>query len=82
MVATTNTLFAAGTPHEYDPNDPWAAYEGRRGGRLRAISKETGQTIKDYKLDSPPIWDGMAAINGHLYISMKNCSILCLAADQ
>jgi outer membrane protein assembly factor BamB len=79
MVATANKLFVAGTPHEYEPDDPWAAYEGRRGGRLRAVSKKTGQTVKDYRLDSPPVWDGMAAAHGRLYISMANGSLLCLA---
>ncbi len=82
MIATKNTLFVAGTPHEYDPDDPWAAYEGRRGGRLRAVSKETGRTIKDYQLDSPPVWNGMAAANGQLYLATKNGSVSCLAADQ
>jgi len=79
MVATANTLFVAGTPHQYDPDDPWASYEGRRGGRLRAVSKETGQTLAEFKLDSPPVWDGMAATHGRLYISMENGSLRCMA---
>jgi hypothetical protein len=81
MVATMDSLFVAGTPHEFDPDDPWAAYEGRRGGRLRVVSKETGQTLADNELDSPPVWDGMAAANRRLYLATKKGSVLCLAGD-
>ncbi|MHC4353976.1 MAG: outer membrane protein assembly factor BamB family protein, partial [Planctomycetota bacterium] len=82
MVATKNALFAAGTPHESDPDDPWAAYEGRRGGRLRVVSKESGQTLADHELESPPVWDGMAATNGRLYLATRSGSVLCLSGSQ
>jgi len=79
MVAAADNLYAAGTPHVIDPNDPWAAYEGKKGARLRVVSKETGQTLADYDLESPPVWDGMAAANGCLYLATTSGSVLCLA---
>ena len=81
IVATSDSLFVAGMPHVIDPNDPWAAYEGRRGGRLRAMSKETGQTLADHELESPPVWDGMAAANGRLFLATTGGSVLCLTGD-
>ena len=82
MVATADSLYAAGTPHVIDPHDPWAAYEGKKGGRLLVVSKETGQTLADYELESPSVWDGMAAANGRLYLATTGGSVLCLAGDQ
>ena len=81
MVATADNLYAAGTPHVIDPNDPWAAYEGKKGGRLRIVSKDTGQTLADHELESPPVWDGMAAANGRLYLATTGGSVLCMAGD-
>jgi len=46
---------------------------------LRAVSTTDGKTIAEYKLDSEPVFDGMAAADGRLYLSMKNGRILCLA---
>jgi len=69
MVAAGDTLFVAGTPDETPNDDPWSAYEGRRGGRLRAVSTRDGKKLAVYKLDAPPVWDGMAAANGKIFIA-------------
>ncbi len=81
MVAGRDSLFAAGTPHVIDPDDPWAAFEGRRGGRLRVVSKKNGETLADYRLDSPPVWDGMAAAAGRLYLSAVDGKVYCFGAN-
>jgi hypothetical protein len=45
MVKTAGTLFVAGPPDEFDPADPYAAFEGRRGARLAAVSPGDGQLL-------------------------------------
>jgi hypothetical protein len=30
------------------------------------------------QLDAPPVWDGMIAVEGRLYISLADGSIVCL----
>jgi hypothetical protein len=77
MVLAGNTLFAAGTPDILDPKDPWAAYEGKRGGDLLALSAEDGKVLAKYQLDSPPVLDGMAAWRGRLVVSTIDGKILC-----
>jgi outer membrane protein assembly factor BamB len=77
MVVAGPTLFVAGFPDEVDPGNPWATFEGRRGGILRALSSETGETIQERLLDSPPVWNGMAAANNHLYVSTRDGALLC-----
>ncbi|MFQ6035829.1 MAG: hypothetical protein ACE5NM_08290, partial [Sedimentisphaerales bacterium] len=82
MVKAGDTLFVAGAPDVLDPKDPYAAFEARKGARLVAISAEDGKKLAEYKLESVPVWDGMAAANGRLYLAMKNGQVLCLAASQ
>ncbi len=47
---------------------------------LQAYSASTGKTLAEYALPSMTVWDGMAAANGKLYISLKNGSIVCKEA--
>ncbi len=55
-----------------------AMLAGERGGVLWMISTKDGQKISDYKLDVPPLFDGMIAANGKLFISTMDGSIVCL----
>jgi outer membrane protein assembly factor BamB len=71
-------LFIAGPPDEIDPQDSLAAFEGRKGARLWAISEEDGVKLAEYGLKSPPVFDGMIAAHGRLYISMDNGGVICM----
>lgn len=51
---------------------------GAEGAVLRVASIEDGQTVADHRLDSLPVWDGMAAAHGRLYLSTEDGSIICL----
>lgn len=78
MVLANKTLFVAGPPDVIDPDDPMAAFEGGKGGLLWAISAADGKKLAEYKLESPPIFDGMVAANGRLYISTRDGRLLCM----
>ena len=71
------TLFVAGFLDRMDPKDPWANFEGRGGGSLYALSAEDGKKLTELKLDSPPVWNGMAAANGRLYIATRRGKMIC-----
>lgn len=77
MVATGKVLFAAGTPDILDPQDPWAAYEGRRGGVLLVVNAETGDMHRKLELSAAPSFDGMAASDGRLYLATRDGRLLC-----
>jgi hypothetical protein len=77
MVAAENALFLAGPPDVLDPDDPMAAFDGRRGAVLWAVSKDDGQKLAEYQLDSPPVFDGMSAAAGQLYLSTLDGKITC-----
>ncbi len=77
MVSAADKLFIAGAPDSLDPEDPLAALEGRKGGLLRAVSKADGGKLAEYKLDAPPVLDGLITANGKLYIATRDGKLAC-----
>ncbi len=55
------------------------AWHGKRGGLLWAVSLENGEKLAEYKLDTLPVFDGMAAAQGKLFFSLKNGHVACFA---
>jgi len=78
IVRAADTIFVAGSPDIVDPKDPSGAWEGRKGGLLAAFTASDGKRLADYKLPAPPVWDGMAAAGGRLYISTSDGGIVCM----
>jgi outer membrane protein assembly factor BamB len=77
MIATRHTLFVAGTADIVDRDDPWAAFEGRRGGRLLAYSLADGALQGEHDLPAPPAFDGLAAAAGRVYIACTDGKVRC-----
>ena len=82
MVRAGDTIFVAGAPDVVDPKDPHGAWEGRKGGVLAAFAAGDGKRLAEYKLAAPPVWDGMAAAGGQLFISTRNGDIVCMGRRQ
>ncbi len=80
MVKTRDVLFAAGEPDEFDPKDPFAALEGRRGAVLVAVSANEGKKLGQLTLDTAPVFDGMIASQDRLFVSLRDGSVLCLTS--
>ena len=94
MVLADKMLFIAGPPDLIDEEqvfaDPdgtgveaklheqTAALEGKKGAMLWAVSASKGEKLADYKLDSPPVFDGMAAASGRLYLAMMDGRVMCM----
>ncbi len=89
MVLAGDTLFLAGPedPLDHVPHDPREvdalakALEAVRGGRLLALSLAEGKTLADLPLESPPVFDGLIAAGGRLYLTTKMGQVVCLAAE-
>ncbi len=56
-----------------------AAIKGSRGGLLWAVSAEDGSRLAEIELDAPPVFDGMAAAGGRLYLTTIDGHVECLA---
>jgi len=78
MALTNGRLFVAGPPDVVDPKDPLGAFEGRKGGLLYVIDPASGKKLAEQTLPSPPVFNGIAAANGRLYLADENGAIACL----
>ncbi len=78
MALAGKTLFVAGPPDVLDSADPMGAFEGRKGGVLRAYSAADGKKLSERKLDSPPVFDGLIAAGGRLYMTTRDGKVICL----
>ncbi|MBC8872434.1 MAG: PQQ-binding-like beta-propeller repeat protein [Planctomycetes bacterium] len=83
MVLAGDHLFAAGTPDVLDPDDPVAAFEGRKGARLQVFSTKDGSSLDSHQLSSLPAFDGLSAAAGRLYLATRDGKVICFgdAAD-
>ncbi|HUT91459.1 MAG TPA: LamG-like jellyroll fold domain-containing protein [Thermoguttaceae bacterium] len=97
MVLADGTLFFAGPVDLVDEeqafrrtNDPEAqqslaaqatAMEGKQGALLWAVSAADGAKRAEHKLDAPPVFDGLAAACGRLYLSTQDGTVQCFAGQ-
>jgi len=78
MVNTRDKLFIAGAPDIFDEkDDPLGALEGRKGGVLRAVSSVDGSKLSEYRLDAPPVLDGLIAVSGKLLLATRDGKLTC-----
>ncbi len=83
MVRAGKRIFVAGARDVVDPDDPHGAWEGRKNGVLAVCSTDDGEKLSESELlPAPPAWDGMAAAGGHLYISLVDGEVVCLAGKD
>lgn len=83
MVATGDKLFVAGPPDVVPDDDPLAAFEGRLGAALWAFSADDGERLAEVgKLDTPPVYDGLIAAAGRLYLSDEAGRVVCLGDEN
>ncbi len=76
MVKTENVLFVAG-PHGSAATSE-AALAGEAPASLLAVSPADGSVLAEMTLPAAPVWDGMAAAAGNLYIALASGDVLCL----
>ncbi len=74
-------LFIAGPIEAGHTEDPLAPYEYRTPGSLWALSAKDGQKLAEWTLDACPVFDGMAAADGRLFVSQVNGKLICLTGN-
>lgn len=57
------------------------AYAGKKGATLWAVSADDGEKMGELALDEMPVFDGMAAAYGRLYMTTVDGNVLCLGKD-
>ena len=79
MVEAGDVLYVAGAPDVVPADDPTATFEGRCGALLRAVSAADGRIRSEIKLSAPPVFDGLIAAAGCLFVCTEGNRIVCLA---
>jgi len=82
LVLAGDRLVLAGTPDVVPKDDPYAGIEGRLGGRLWVVSTADGSRLTERMLDRPPVFDGMSAAGGRLYLALDDGRVVCLGAKK
>jgi len=87
MVLAENALFVAGPKHimeDETADDPHTLaeqtdwFKGKKGAQVHAVSPKSGEILATTRLASPPVFDGMIAADGKLYVSTMANSLTCL----
>jgi len=97
MVLADETLFIAGPPDVVDEVESLAAFalpatqeqlakqaailDGSEGALLWAVSTD-GTKLAEQKLKCIPVFDGMAAAGGRLYMATTDGKVICLGAEK
>ena len=95
MVLADKTLFIAGPPDVVDEEQSLATFDqqetqkklirqaevfaGAEGAVLRAVSTANGMTLAEQKIESAPVFDGLVAAGGRLYMATIDGKVLCFA---
>ena len=51
------------------------------GGFLHAFAAHDGTVLGEQQLEASPVWDGLAAAAGRLYVPLENGSLVCLGEN-
>lgn len=82
MVLAGQHLFAAGTPDELDPRDPLASFDGRKDAVLQVFSAKDGTLLTSKPIPAPPVFDGLSAAGGRLYLVTRKATIVCYGGSS
>jgi outer membrane protein assembly factor BamB len=78
MAVGPEKVCVAGVRDIVDDSDPWTHIHGKMGAKLLVYSKADGTPQSEFELASPPVFDGMAAAHGSLFVSCRDGSVICL----
>ena len=59
-----------------------AALDGEQGGILWVTSADSGAKLNEIKLPALPVWDGMAAAGGRIFLSTIDGRVICLGEKE
>jgi len=77
LLASKSNLYLAGVLDKIGAQDPWGYLEGKKGGVLAVFSKADGSKVSELTLDAAPVFDGLAAAAGRLFLATTDGKVLC-----
>ncbi len=80
MVLTENALFVAGPNGNIE--ESLESFSGALGKSLWAVDVHTGATLCEWPLDVMPVFDGLIAGGGRLYLSAMDGTVRCYSGEK
>jgi len=91
MALTPDKLLVAGPPDLgrktpkllafENPDEALAGFRGERGVYLRLVSIEEGSTLAEHALAALPVFDGMSAASGNVFLALQDGTVVCWCAE-
>ena len=82
MLVAGEHLVLAGPPDVVPAADPFGSFEGRLAAVLWVLSTKDGSQLSECKLPVPPVFDGMAAAQGKLFLSTTDGRVTCFGKHE
>ncbi|MHC4407338.1 MAG: outer membrane protein assembly factor BamB family protein [Planctomycetota bacterium] len=98
MALAGNTLLIAGPADLVDEEAAFQAFpdeatqrqlafqervlKGDRGATLAAVDAESGETLAEHPLDSPPVFDGLIAARGRVYLATMDGRVIAFGGER
>ncbi|GAB6166215.1 hypothetical protein JCM19992_22150 [Thermostilla marina] len=73
-------IFAAGPIGNWIISED--AFEGRKGSVLRVVAAADGSTVNEVSLPGVPIFDGLSAARGRVYMTLSDGRLVCFATAE
>ena len=75
LISAGKHILLAGGPDLLDPADPLRGPEWRAGGVIYALNRTDGVVVTKTKLPSPPVHEGVIALESGIFVCLKNGSV-------
>ena len=82
MIKAGDKLYIAGPAVTWNQSDPLAPYDNRADSKLLVVEPATGRHLAELDIKGVPVFDGMAAGGGRLFISQVNGTLTCYGEKQ
>ena len=81
LVGAGDRLYVAGAPETTGGEVSRPAFTGMTTGLLWVVETGKGEKAAALALPAAPVWNGMAAADGQLFMALKDGSVCCMGAE-
>jgi outer membrane protein assembly factor BamB len=82
MLLAREHLYLVGPPDLVSEQDAYESMIGKRGAVFRVVSTSDGGTLSEFTMEEVPVFDGLIAAAGRLYMSTTNGTLICLGEKK
>ncbi len=82
MVLARDRLYLCGPPDLPAGEGAYEAMIGKRGASFRVIATADGATLAQFEMDEVPVFDGLIAAQGRLYMATLEGTVICFGEKK